>query len=156
MCVSQVAFGDLGLSYKFSGNTVPAKPWPSALLYVRDMLTRLTGYCFNFVLVNRYRDGRDYIAEHRDDERELDPAVPIASLSLGCARDFVFRHHDARKRGPQKREILPVKLLLEHGSLLMMNPPTNKLWFHSLPQRKNCPGVRLNLTFRRVLKSPEM
>jgi len=55
----------------------------------------------------RYRDGRDYIAEHRDDERELDSAVPIASLSLGCARDFVFRHHDARKRGPQKREILP-------------------------------------------------
>ena len=53
MCVSQVAFGDLGLSYKFSGNTVPAKAWPSALLYVRDMLTRLTGYCFNFVLVNR-------------------------------------------------------------------------------------------------------
>jgi len=33
--------------------------------------------------------------------------VPIASLSLGCARDFVFRHRDARKRGPQKREILP-------------------------------------------------
>jgi hypothetical protein len=58
-------------------------------------------------LCYRYRDGRDYIAEHRDDERELDPAAPIASLSLGCARDFVFRHRDARKRGPQKREILP-------------------------------------------------
>lgn len=53
MCVSQVAFGDLGLSYKFSGNTVPAMAWPSALLYVRDLLTRLTGYYFNFVLVNR-------------------------------------------------------------------------------------------------------
>jgi hypothetical protein len=58
-------------------------------------------------LCYRYRDGRDYIAEHRDDESDLDPAMPIASLSLGCARDFVFRHRDARKRGPQKREISP-------------------------------------------------
>jgi hypothetical protein len=32
---------------------VPAMAWPAALLYVRDMLTRLTGYYFNFVLVNR-------------------------------------------------------------------------------------------------------
>ncbi|PNF14987.1 DNA oxidative demethylase ALKBH2 [Cryptotermes secundus] len=151
----QVAFGDSGLSYKFSGNTVPAMAWPSSLLHVRDMLTQVTGYYFNFVLVNRYRDGKDYIAEHRDDERELDPAVPIASLSLGQARDFVFKHRDARKRGPQKKEILPVKLLLAHGSLLLMNPPTNKLWFHSLPRRKNCPGVRINLTFRKVLRNPE-
>jgi alkylated DNA repair dioxygenase AlkB len=56
-------------------------------------------------LFYRYRNGRDYIAEHRDDERELDPVVPIASLTLGQARDFVFKHKDARKRGPQKRDI---------------------------------------------------
>ncbi|XP_069669187.1 DNA oxidative demethylase ALKBH2-like isoform X2 [Periplaneta americana] len=103
----QVAFGDSGLSYKFSGNTVPAMAWPPALLHVRKILNELTGYDFNFVLVNRYRDGKDHIAEHRDDERELDPLVPIASLSLGQARDFIFKHRDARKRGPNKREVTP-------------------------------------------------
>jgi alkylated DNA repair dioxygenase AlkB len=28
---------------------------------------------------------------HKDDETELDPAVPIASLTLGAERDFIFR-----------------------------------------------------------------
>ena len=46
--------------------------------------------------------------------------------------------------------IVTVKLLLEHGYLLMMNPPTNKVWYHSLPPRKNCLGVRVNLTFRKM------
>ncbi|XP_021916047.1 DNA oxidative demethylase ALKBH2-like isoform X3 [Zootermopsis nevadensis] len=150
----QVAFGDSGMSYKFSGNTVPAMMWPPILLRVRDLISEITGYYYNFVLVNRYKNGTDYIAEHRDDEKDLDPVVPIASLSLGQARDFVFKHRDARKSGPEKKDISSVKLLLEHGSLLLMNPPTNKLWFHSLPRRKNCHGVRLNLTFRKVLKTP--
>ncbi|PSN33863.1 DNA oxidative demethylase ALKBH2 [Blattella germanica] len=98
----------------------------------------------------KYRDGNDHISEHRDDEKDLDPNMPIASLSLGQTRDFVFRHRDARKPAPYKKNIPPVNLVLEHGSLLMMNPPTNKLWFHSLPKRKRCPGVRLNLTFRSI------
>lgn len=42
-------------------------------------------------------------------------------------------------------------MTLEHGSLLLMNPPTNQVWYHSLPPRKACPGVRVNLTFRRML-----
>ena len=29
---------------------------------------------------------------HSDNERELDSSKPIASLSLGAARDFFFRH----------------------------------------------------------------
>lgn len=53
----------------------------------------------------RYKNGTDYIAEHRDDEKDLDPVVPIASLSLGQARDFVFKHRDARKSGPEKKDI---------------------------------------------------
>ena len=36
------------------------------------------------------------MGEHKDDEKELDPDVPIASISLGQARDFYFKHQDAR------------------------------------------------------------
>ncbi|KAF6729532.1 Alpha-ketoglutarate-dependent dioxygenase alkB-like 2 [Oryzias melastigma] len=83
----------------------------------------------------RYKDGLDHMGEHRDDEKELDPACPIASVSLGAARDFIFRHRDARGRNCS-RQIEPVKLELAHGSLLLMNPPTNTFWYHSLPVRK--------------------
>ncbi|KAJ1520178.1 hypothetical protein ONE63_004392 [Megalurothrips usitatus] len=149
----QCSFGDAGLSYKFSGRTVPARPWPQSLLALRAAVERAAGTDFNFVLVNRYRSGADHMGEHQDAEKELDPAAPIASLSLGQARDFVFKHRDARRPRPHKRDIPPVKILLEHGSLLLMNHPTNQVWYHSLPARRSCPGVRVNLTFRRMLRA---
>lgn len=103
------------------------------------------------VLLNtRYKDGEDHIGEHRDDEKELDPLCPIASVSLGAPRDFVFRHRDARGRH-SCRQIEPVKLELAHGSLLLMNPPTNTFWYHSVPVRKKVLFPRINLTFRRIL-----
>lgn len=91
------------------------------------------------------------MGEHRDDEKELDPLCPIASVSLGAGRDFVFRHRDARGKMPQRR-MEPVKLELAHGSLLLMNQPTNTFWYHSLPVRKRISQPRINLTFRRIRK----
>lgn len=148
----QSSFGDPGLSYKFSGRTVPSRPWPESVLALRAAVEKASGTDFNFVLINRYRSGADHMGEHQDAEPELDPAAPIASLSLGQPRDFVLKHRDARKPRPHKRDIAPVKIQLEHGSLLLMNPPTNQVWYHSVPPRKSCHGVRVNLTFRRMLQ----
>ncbi|XP_026198108.1 DNA oxidative demethylase ALKBH2 [Anabas testudineus] len=146
----QATYGDAGLSYTYSGMKHLACTWTPTLEYIRDAVTKTTGHTFNFVLVNRYKDGQDHIGEHRDDEKELDPLCPIASVSLGAARDFVCRHRDAR--GKQScRQIEPVKLKLAHGSLLLMNQPTNTFWYHSLPVRKKVLLPRINLTFRRIL-----
>ncbi|KAJ8378262.1 hypothetical protein AAFF_G00244660 [Aldrovandia affinis] len=146
----QATYGEPGLMYSFSGVQHLARPWTPTLDYIRDAVTEATGRTFNFVLVNRYKDGHDHIGEHRDDEKELDPGCPIASVSLGAARDFVFRHREARGPGP-RRHIDPVKLELAHGSLLLMNQPTNTHWYHSLPARKRILSPRVNLTFRRIV-----
>nr|XP_023689152.1 DNA oxidative demethylase ALKBH2 [Paramormyrops kingsleyae]XP_023689153.1 DNA oxidative demethylase ALKBH2 [Paramormyrops kingsleyae]XP_023689154.1 DNA oxidative demethylase ALKBH2 [Paramormyrops kingsleyae] len=146
----QATYGDSGLMYSFSGVHLLARPWTPTLEYIRDAVTDATGNTFNFVLVNRYKDGHDHICEHRDDERELDPTCPIASVSLGAARDFMLRHRDSRGQQPQRR-IKPVKLLLAHGSLLLMNQPTNTHWYHSVPPRKRVLTPRINLTFRRIV-----
>lgn len=98
----------------------------------------------------RYKDGLDHIGEHRDDERELAPGSPIASVSFGACRDFFFRHKDSRGKHPSRR-LGVVRLQLAHGSLLMMNHPTNTHWYHSLPIRKNVLAPRVNLTFRKIL-----
>ncbi|XP_071501292.1 DNA oxidative demethylase ALKBH2-like [Diadema antillarum] len=145
----QVAHGDSGVTYKYSGVTVPAKPWTPLLSTIRDRIQEVTGHKFNFVLINRYADGSDYMGEHRDDEKDLVATSPIASLSLGQHRDFVFRHCEARG-SHAKRNIAPVKLELEHGSLLVMNYPTNVYWYHSLPVRKRALHVRINMTFRDI------
>lgn len=100
--------------------------------------------------MRRYKDGEDHIGEHRDDERELVPRSPIASVSFGACRDFVFRHCNSRGK-KATRHVEPVKLQLAHGSLLLMKYPTNVYWYHSLPPRKRVLAPRINLTFRKVM-----
>lgn len=51
----QVAFGDDGTSYKFSGVVVPAQPWPQPLLELKRKICVARGVDYNFVLVNRYK-----------------------------------------------------------------------------------------------------
>ena len=95
------------------------------------------------------------MGEHRDDEKDLQTGYPIASLSLGQPRDFIFKHADSRGKHA-KRKIDTVKIELEHGSLLVMGHPTNIYWYHSLPPRKKLVNVRINMTFRKmVVRSKE-
>ena len=146
----QTAFGDAGLTYNFSGTTVAANEWIPLITDIKSSVESALEESFNFVLVNRYGNGNDHIGEHRDDESDLIKGAPIASVTLGCARDFVFKHKDARGKKATRKDICPVTLCLEHGSLLVMKHPTNTEWYHSLPVRKRVHGVRVNLTFRRM------
>src|SRR5688572_27707516 len=59
----QVAFGDPGTRYRFSGVEVAARPWTTTLVRVRDQVCRCARARRrpNFVLVNLYRDGLDRI-----------------------------------------------------------------------------------------------
>uniref|UniRef100_A0A915HLM9 Fe2OG dioxygenase domain-containing protein n=1 Tax=Romanomermis culicivorax TaxID=13658 RepID=A0A915HLM9_ROMCU len=87
---------------------------------------------------------------HRDNEPDLDPEAPIASLTVGHARDFILRY--SKKRDTNDDQVL--KLTLENGSLLIMKPPTNNFWYHSIPKRKkitSTTGPRINFTFRKIL-----
>ena len=150
------AYGDDGLEYTFSHNRMKAKPWselPLLLKIKEDVEKVLDGkFEFNFVLVNFYEDGTKYMGEHRDDEEELVREAPIASVSLGQERDFVFKHKDAKNCKVLNEGRQPLKMVLQNGSLLVMCHPTNSYWLHSLPKRKTVIGARINLTFR-VMKN---
>ncbi|KAL1440175.1 hypothetical protein MTO96_009982 [Rhipicephalus appendiculatus] len=61
----QVSYGDKGMSYAFSGTRLPAKPWTPLLQHLRDLVAKQTGHRYNFVLVNRYKDGSDHMGEHK-------------------------------------------------------------------------------------------
>ena len=99
------------------------------------------------MLVNRYKDGNDKMGSHKDDEKELDHNVPIASLTFGAERDFIFQHQNRKEDC-----IEDVKIVLKDGMLLLMHDPTNSFWYHGLPQRKKCREPRINLTFRKIRK----
>lgn len=146
----QTAFGDDGLSYTFSGTTLPALPWSPTVMKLRQCVESVTKHSFNFALVNRYRNGLDHIGEHQDNEQELCSESPIVSLSFGQERDFVFRHKDSRGRTAKRKDIVPVKVCLAHGSMLVMAPPTNREWYHGLPVRRKALLPRINITFREM------
>jgi len=132
--------GDPRARYRYSGTDFVPHAWPPALATLRGRLADALGADFNSVLVNRYRDGRDAMGWHSDDEPELGDRPLIASLSLGAPRRFVFKH---RADPALKRE-----LLLGHGDLLVMAGDTQRLYRHALPRTARPVGERINLTFR--------
>ncbi len=136
-------YGDTGKAYSYSGITMQPIPWTKALTHLKTAVETLTGYHFNSALLNLYRCGNDSMGWHRDNEKELGPEPVIASLSLGAARLFQFRHyHDTKV-------IVPV--LLEPGSLLLMKGTTQTYWQHRLPKTKEKDSVRINITFRNIV-----
>jgi alkylated DNA repair dioxygenase AlkB len=136
---------DPGCAYSYSGLRNIPSPWTAAVSRLRALVEAQSGRCFNSLLLNLYRDGRDRMGWHADDEPELDPDTPIASLSLGATRTFQLRPRrpiDGRRR--------TLSLDLADGDLLLMDPPTQEHWQHQLPQRLRVQEARLNLTFRLV------
>ncbi|MCW5581265.1 MAG: alpha-ketoglutarate-dependent dioxygenase AlkB [Luteimonas sp.] len=135
--------GDPGAAYRYSGVRHDPRAWPDILRPLRERLRRETGIDFNSVLANLYRDGRDCMGWHSDDEPELGARPVIASLSLGAARRFVLRH----RRDPARRRVFE----LPHGSLLLMCGDSQADWRHALPRTAKPVGPRINLTFRRIV-----
>lgn len=136
-------YGEPEASYRYSGKTHEPLPWTGRLRALRQRMEELADARFNSVLVNCYRDGRDSMGLHADDEPELGPEPVIASLSLGEERVLYFRHK--RDRG-----IRGVDIPLPHGSVLLMRGATQAHWKHGIRKVNGPCGPRVNLTFRRV------
>lgn len=147
-----VGYGDPGTKYKFSGTTVNAKSWNNNddicmyLKLFKKKVESLTNQKFNFVLINRYKDGYDSIGPHCDDEKDLGKTPNIVGLSFGTARKIVFESKQDTILYPKS-----IPLVLKHGSLYIMNHPTNNYWKHSIPKDPKVKNVRISLTFRYMI-----
>jgi len=143
----QVGYGAPGLSYKFANTTVHAKPWDdddivcNTLIMIKKRVELVTKKKFNFVLINRYEDGNQYIGFHRDDEKELGDKPDVVGVSLGAERTIKFKS----KENDNKYEIE-----LQHGSMVSMLWPTNEYWQHSIPKQPLVETPRISLTFRYI------
>lgn len=132
--------GEPEARYRYSGALFAPHPWHPGLKRLADRLRQALEVPFNSVLANRYRDGRDAMGWHSDDEPELGDAPAIASISLGTSRRFLLKHRER----PETR----LALDLPHGSLLLMAGETQRHYRHALPRTARPIGERINLTFR--------
>lgn len=144
----ELMFADsAAFEYSYSGQVhLKATLWLPWLKDLRDRLSDFCGYAFHLAIGNLYRNGKDSIGWHADDEPSLGERPAIASISLGAPRNFDLRPNTA----PTQRKRYP----LTHGSLLLMEPGTQENWQHQLPKMATVQTPRVNWTFRPYREAP--
>lgn len=132
-------FADAGITYTYAGVKKSGLEWTSALIGIKQKVEAITGAKYNACLLNLYHEGVEGMGWHRDNEKEIVAESSIASVSLGAARKFAFKHATTNER---------LDIELANGSLLDMKGPIQQNWYHSLPKSMRIKQLRINLTFR--------
>lgn len=134
-------YGDAPFSYTYSHATKVALPWSESLRRIRNRVQEISGHPYNACLLNLYHDGSEGMGWHSDDEPEIVPDSAIASVSFGAERAFDLKHKQSGEK---------VRVMLAHGSLLVMAGVCQRHWVHALPKALRVKGARVNLTFRQM------
>jgi len=134
-------YGDEGKHYSYSGITMHPQTWTPELIQIKSRLEAQAGTCFNSALLNFYRDGRDSVQWHSDDEPELGRNPVIGSVSFGASRMFQMKHK-------RRKELARVDIPLHDGAFLLMTGTTQHRWRHQVPKTAKPVGPRINVTFR--------
>ncbi|MEO5970107.1 MAG: alpha-ketoglutarate-dependent dioxygenase AlkB [Bdellovibrionia bacterium] len=136
-------YGESGKDIKYSGITMKPHSWTKSLLEIKKRIEIEAGVTFTSALLNQYRDERDSVGWHRDNEKELGVNPVIGSVSFGATRIFRFRHYFDKS--------IKKSVKLSHGSYLLMRGKTQHFWEHSIPKRARPASARINITFRVVV-----
>lgn len=133
-----------GYKYFYSGVYNIGLEFPLEVLKIKKEVEKRLGnkYVFNFCLLNYYEDGSKNIGMHSDYVDSLDVPI-IASVSFGAERFFDIKHRN-------DKTIDKKRVVLENGSLIVMNGDTQKYYKHGVPVQKTVKNGRINLTFRIV------
>jgi alkylated DNA repair dioxygenase AlkB len=134
-------FADSGVQYHYSGLTHEGVGWAPLLGKLKNFLEDTYGMRANSALLNYYRDGRDKMGAHSDDEVELGPNPTIFSINLGAERTMRFIHKVSNEK---------ISIELKDRDVLKMSGPLQHFWRHEIPQRKRVLAPRLNITFRQI------
>jgi alkylated DNA repair dioxygenase AlkB len=110
------------------------------LKLIKSKIEQIAQISFNSVLINLYRDGKDSVSWHSDDEPELGENPIIASVSFGATRRFSLRHKHLKNH--------KIDIDLASGSFLLMQGETQHFWQHQIAKTAKEIQPRINLTFR--------
>ncbi|QWX84448.1 alpha-ketoglutarate-dependent dioxygenase AlkB [Cellulophaga sp. HaHaR_3_176] len=126
--------------YSYSNITMQPNIFTENLVAIKDKVEKKVKVEFTSCLLNLYRNGKDSNGWHADNEKELGINPIIASVTFGQERFFHLKHRTNKD--------LKLKILLEHGSLLIMKGATQHNWLHQIPKTAKPIQERINLTFR--------
>ena len=113
---------------------------PAALEEMRVALSEQYRVDFDSVGVNLYRDGRDGVAWHGDNNRKKLHDPLVATVSLGERRRFLLRPGTS---GSPTHHFRP-----GGGDLLVMGGACQHEWQHQVPKEPRGAGARMSVTIR--------
>lgn len=136
-------YGDQGVSYTYSRRHLEASGWIPVLHELKTIAEDVTATRYNCVLANLYRNERDSMGMHSDDEPELGNEPVIVSMSFGQTRTLLMKHRT-------RKDLPSVRIPLTSESILVMRGTTQQHWLHGIEKKTRSIGPRINLTFRLI------
>ncbi|KAI5891477.1 uncharacterized protein SCHCODRAFT_02629217 [Schizophyllum commune H4-8] len=160
--------------YRHPSDQSPSlRPFTPTVDLVRRHAEAIIGHPLNHVLIQLYRQGKDYISEHSDKTIDITRGTSIANVSFGARRLMILRRKKALKvaeidrtsedsdaKDPSRTSPGPPResqrIALPDNSMLVMGLRTNSAWLHAIhrdnrPDKAKLPeetGERISLTFR--------
>jgi alkylated DNA repair dioxygenase AlkB len=108
----------------------------------------------NSCLINKYRDGDDYIAPHRDSKLSFGDEPVICILSIGEKRVLRFTKTELNEKNisltKKHKDNIKIDFTLEDNSIFIMSGDSQKNYSHEL-LKDNSINERYSLTFREHL-----
>lgn len=136
-------FSDTSSGYYFSGQLAASVPLTSNLDVLLEKINTLFNSDFTGILVNKYKDGLDYIGAHSDKTQHLDNSHGVVAISYGAVRKFRIRNKIT------KENVVDVPML--PNNIIHMGGDFQKEFTHEIPIEKKIKEVRYSLTFRKHL-----
>ena len=133
-------FSDKSIGYQYSGQMASSKPMTPGLTQLLTLVNKEFNAEFNGILINKYKNGNDYISAHSDDERNLDN-IGVVAISYGATRKFRIRDKKTKK--------VVTDIALSHGDILHMEGSFQQEFTHEIPLEKKVVEERIFFTFRK-------
>ena len=130
------------VGYYYSNQLAEKQPLGS-LKPLLEIVNRKFNIKFNGILVNKYKNGEEYISPHSDDEKDLTDAG-VVILSFGATRKLRIKDKLTKKK------VLDVPLV--SGEIVQMVGDFQKEFTHEIPVEKKIKTERYSFTFRLHIK----
>ena len=132
--------------YRYPGGHHRARPISDneqLAAITEEVKRQFPDFRFNSAMITKYSSPSSSIPPHSDDEEAIAPDSTILTISLGGARDVLFR-----RKPPGRYE--RVKLRVEHGEVYTMSRASQDIWDHSVPKTspQEFTGPRISVTYR--------
>ena len=133
-------FSDSIIGYKYSGKIETSQRLTKNLKILLDHINIKFNSDFNGILVNKYKDGLEYISDHSDNEQEISDKGVI-SVSYGATRKFRIRNKLTKK--------IVKDILTENYQIIQMSGNFQKEFLDGIPIEKKIKEERISFTFRK-------